>query len=133
MDNLVKWAAILGAIAVIAVMRMHARADELPLAVRIVACESAGLADVWGDDHKSFGIAQFQRVTFREMSKRAGLDLKWRNPYDQLTLLKWALHHGKGHYWTCYRKIRAGTWHISRALERKMERNLVINEIQWRE
>lgn len=130
MDNLVKWAVVLGAGCILIAAHMHdAKADSLPLAVQIIACESAGRADVWGDDHKSFGIAQFQRSTFQEMSRHAGTDGEWRTPYDQLQLLKWALRHGKGRYWTCYRKIRAGTWHISRALDRKMRRSLLINEV----
>lgn len=112
----------------------QAHADELPLAVQIVACESAGRENVWGDDHKSFGIAQFQRVTFNEFKRRANMpDARWSNPYDQLTMLRWALAHHLGRHWACWRKIRTGTWHMSRALELRMRRNLLVNEIQWRE
>lgn len=109
-------------------------ADELPLAVQIVACESAGRENVWGDNHKSFGIAQFQRVTFKTFKRRAGMaDADWRNSYDQLMLLQWALAHNHGWHWTCFRKIKRGTWHMSRELELRMRRSLLINEMNWRE
>lgn len=59
----------------------------------------------WGDGGKSYGIAQFQLATFRDLRAEAGRpELRWKNRDDQLWLLDWALRHGYGKYWTCYGK-----------------------------
>lgn len=74
----------------------------------IVLCES-GLKHegIWGDGGRSYGIAQFQYATFRDLRGQAGRpDLRWKNRDDQLWLLDWALRHGYGRYWTCYKSSR---------------------------
>lgn len=80
---------------------------ELALAkqkLHIIACESSGYHyGVWGDGGKSYGIAQFQLATFKELRAEAGRpELKWMNKADQLWLLDWALRHGYGKRWTCF-------------------------------
>jgi len=113
---------------------VHLRA--MPLAVKIVACESAGKH--WSgafrmncNRHepmggKSCGIAQFQVRSFNWMAHKAGMELKYWNPEDQLTLLNWAIDHGYAKHWTCYRKIRRGTWKMTPELVRRMRRNVYI-------
>ncbi len=71
----------------------------------ILTCES-GLRHegIWGDGGKSYGIAQFQYATFKDLRTQAGrLDLRWKDMHDQLWLLDWALRNGYGRYWTCYK------------------------------
>ena len=84
-----------------------AHAADWSLMGKIVMCESSGRPYVWGDDHKSFGIAQFKYQTFVEMKHKAHMErLRWRNPGDQLTLMSWMLDHGYSNRWTCYRKLK---------------------------
>ena len=72
--------------------------------IHIIACESSGYHHgVWGDSGKSYGIAQFQLGTFKDLRTEAGKpELKWMNKADQLWLLDWALRHGYGKRWTCF-------------------------------
>ena len=72
--------------------------------LNIILCESnVKHHGVWGDGGKSYGIAQFQYVTFNELRKEAGRpDLHWKDRDDQLWLLDWALRHGYGKYWSCF-------------------------------
>jgi hypothetical protein len=100
---------------------------ELPMAVKIVACESAGQANVWGDDGTSFGIAQFQQRTFNSFKKSMGISqLNWKDPIHQLVLLNWALRNNLGHHWTCYRMIKSGKFHVTPLMEKKMRSNKYI-------
>ncbi len=72
----------------------------------ILLCES-GISHegIWGDGGRSYGIAQFQFATFKDLRGQAGRpDLQWKRRDDQLWLLDWALRHGYGRYWTCYGK-----------------------------
>lgn len=131
MDNLVKWAVVLGAGCILIAVRMHdAKADSLPLAVQVIACESAGRMvcnNHEPDGKRSCGIAQFQRPTFNWMRHKAGVDtLDYNDPLHQIALLNWALENGYGNHWTCYRKIKSEKWHITPALNRKMRQNLYI-------
>jgi hypothetical protein len=75
---------------------------------KILTCESGYRHDgVWGDNGKSYGIAQFQKRTFNNFKKLAGRpELSWYSQKDQLWLLDWALRHNFGKYWTCYKKGR---------------------------
>ncbi len=74
----------------------------------ILACESGIRHEgIWGDGGKSYGVAQFQYATFKDLRTQAGRpDLHWTNMQDQLWLLDWALRNGYGRYWTCYRRTR---------------------------
>jgi hypothetical protein len=76
----------------------------------IIICESSAIHEnVWGDGGKSYGIAQFQYATFKELRGKAGRpDLRWSKQDDQLWLLSWALDNGYGSKWTCYEKTRSG-------------------------
>jgi hypothetical protein len=77
----------------------------------IILCESDGKhVGTWGDGGRSYGIAQFQRATFNDLRKEAGRpDLRWKNRDDQLWLLDWALRHGYGDRWTCFKKATPRT------------------------
>ena len=58
----------------------------------ILTCES-GIrhAGVWGDQGRSYGIAQFQKRTFEYLKEKAGNSkLNWKVQKDQLWLLDWA-------------------------------------------
>lgn len=74
----------------------------------ILSCESKFRHDnLWGDNGKSYGIAQFQEITFNELKKRADKPrLKWKNQADQLWLLDWALRNGYASKWTCSTKSK---------------------------
>lgn len=71
--------------------------------IKILSCESGFRhSNIWGDNGKSFGIAQFQLKTFDSLKIIAGRpELQWENQKDQLWLLDWALRHNYGKYWTC--------------------------------
>lgn len=78
-------------------------ADEYIIG-KTVACESSGRPYVWGDDHTSFGIAQFQWQTFKEFRQRAGMPwLRWKSPEHQLILMRWMFDAGFADRWTCWR------------------------------
>lgn len=78
--------------------------------LEILTCESGIRHDnIWGDGGKSYGIAQFQYATFKDLREKAGRpDLRWKNRADQIWLLDWALRNGYGKYWTCYKKTGSG-------------------------
>jgi hypothetical protein len=71
----------------------------------ILTCESnIKHTDIWGDNGMSYGIAQFQERTFKELKLKAGKPkLSWKVQADQIWLLDWALRNGYGEYWTCYK------------------------------
>jgi len=102
----------------LALLSTQAQAASVKLMMSIMQCESSLRFDVWGDDGKSFGIAQFRKETFYEFAKQAEPKMKragywpprWRNPQHQVYLLGWALDHGFARRWTCYRKIVSGEW-----------------------
>jgi hypothetical protein len=78
------------------------------IVLKVLQCESSFRNNVWGDvdtKYPSYGIAQFQERTFNWLKELAGRkELNWKNPSDQIWLLRWSIEHGYGHYWTCYRK-----------------------------
>ena len=81
--------------------------NNLDLALKIIACESSFRPHIWGDDKKSYGIAQFQKKTFYWLADKAKMkNMDWKLPEHQVRLLMWALDNGYGKYWTCYRKIK---------------------------
>jgi hypothetical protein len=69
----------------------------------ILSCESKFRHDgIWGDNGRSYGIAQFQKPTFDELKTRAGkTTLQWTKQEDQLWLLDWALRNGYAKKWSC--------------------------------
>lgn len=86
----------------------HANPND-DLVLDIMFCESSLRPAVWGDGKHSYGIAQFRRDTFYELSKRAHLKgLNWKSATHQAILLRWAVDHGKGNRWTCFTKLTAG-------------------------
>ncbi|TAN59830.1 hypothetical protein EPN18_09755 [bacterium] len=76
----------------------------------IIKCESGGRHEgVWGDGGKSYGIAQFQRQTFRELALKADMPhLRWTSRADQIELLRWAVDNGYGPRWSCYEEATRG-------------------------
>lgn len=77
------------------------------LAYRIMTCESGRKHNgVWGDHGKSYGILQYKKETFFAHARQAGLsNADWQNQWHQIYLFKWAVTHGKGNDWTCYRRL----------------------------
>ena len=71
----------------------------------IIQCESSGEHEgKWGDIEKkypAYGIAQFQERTFYWLSEKAGTKGNWKNKYDQIDLLEWAIDNGYSYLWTC--------------------------------
>ena len=50
-----------------------------------------------------YGPAQFKEATFLWMKGLAKMEwLEWRNPFDQVVLLDWALRNNLGHHWQTY-------------------------------
>lgn len=80
-------------------------------AINIILCESSMQHNgIYSDGGKSFGWAQFQKKTFREMSFEAGYqNLKYENPFHQLVLLEWAIKNGiaEKHWKKCWQKINS--------------------------
>lgn len=78
------------------------------LKIKILNCESnLKHKNIWGDNHRSYGIAQFQLRTFNYLKNRANRkELKWKSIDDQLWLFDWSLKNGYAKNWTCYRKCK---------------------------
>ncbi len=76
----------------------------------ISECESGGKhTGVYGRQGE-YGVVQFKRATFDWMKKLANMpDLKWTSREDQLTLLGWAIEHGRAqqHWKRCFAKAAA--------------------------
>jgi len=70
-------------------------------AVRIIVCESNGIHFRQGKQGE-YGLAQFKRETFDEFKQQMSKPkLQWRNKWDQLEVLLWALANGKENHWSC--------------------------------
>jgi hypothetical protein len=69
----------------------------------ILSCESDFRHDgVFGDNGKSYGIAQFKKKTFDYLKHKSGRDdLKWTSKKDQLWLLEWSIRENYARYWSC--------------------------------
>ena len=92
---------------------IDAGAADADLKLQIMICESGLNSDKVGDGGASYGIAQFQKHTFREfaamneksMRKRGMWPPSRKNPQHQLFLLDWGLDNGYANRWkTCYQK-----------------------------
>lgn len=93
-------------------------AADQQLVRKIIMCESSNRANVWGDDRRSYGIAQFRKETFYEFAAEAHLHHpSWHSRTQQIYLLNWALDHGYANRWTCYRMIAAG-WYPHHARQK---------------
>jgi hypothetical protein len=135
--------AMFAAASIIAVLLLLAskiaRADELPLDVRVIACESRGIHWKHGhlncnaherDGKKSCGIAQFQLPTFKFMRRKARAPwLKYNDPISQLWLFKWGMSHGYQRHWACYGLVTSGKWHMAKRDELLIRRNRLIEKV----
>lgn len=73
----------------------------------VIACESSGRHEgIWGDNGRSYGIAQIQKPTWNYLSGMAGIKGNWKDKQDQIRLLEWAIQNGHGKHWTCYRRLK---------------------------
>lgn len=87
------------------------------LFLRVMLCESNNTVCVAGDDGTSSGTVQFTKETFYRLGKLARKSLirrkllgkhealNWLNTGHQLMVAHWAMRHGWGHEWTCYRNL----------------------------
>lgn len=87
------------------------------LFMRVMLCESNNKVCKIGDDGISVGSVQFTEETFYRLGKLARKSLvrrellgsseklHWLNTGHQLMVAQWAMSHGWGHEWTCYRKV----------------------------
>ena len=85
----------------------------------VIHCESSGEHHIYGDGGKSYGLAQFQQRTFYWLAAKERLitgrkrQLRWKNRFDQIYLLKWSLKNGYASHWTCWDKINKTTKGVS--------------------
>lgn len=92
-------------VAIICISTNSIAADS-KLLIDIIECESSGRHDAVGDDGVSNGIAQFRKETFYEFARQAKMKgMIYKNPIHQLRLMNWAIDHGYGNRWTCFRKL----------------------------
>lgn len=101
---------------ILLMLALPAHASDKALLDAVVQCESSGRHTVHGkvmcgDDGISCGIAQFQRETFYEFARDAKKEWpfgkpRWLDKEQQLWLMNWAIDHGHGRRWTCYRKLK---------------------------
>ncbi len=111
---------------------LYARAADPTLMMKIMECESSLRSNVWGDDGKSFGIAQFRKETFYEFSVMAREEMKaaklwpaiWSHPQHQVFLMNWGIDHGYGNRWTCYRKIKHTREYSRKVIAREAGKNI---------
>lgn len=82
------------------------QAADINLVINILECESSGKHDAVGDGGIAYGIAQFHKDTFYEFAALMGMQpADWHNSIHQLRVMNWALDHGYGGRWSCYRKL----------------------------
>lgn len=99
---------------------------SLPFAVKnkatiekLIQCESGG-RNVSGPDSDgiiSDGILQFHRGpadtlaggTWEDFSQASGIRGSPKNPADAIRMTDWAISHGLGPHWTCWRKLSPGS------------------------
>ena len=73
----------------------------------LISCESEWKEDAVGDHHRSFGILQFQKETFRRFSKKYDLEmLHIASSFDQIDLASLMIRDGyEDHWFHCSRKV----------------------------
>lgn len=103
-------------VAVALIFPLTAYAADTALFIGVIECESGGNPDAVGDHGLARGLAQWHRDTFYELAAQAKMKgLKWENTIHQLKLMNWALSHGYGSRWTCYRRLtRTGEFSFRR-------------------
>ncbi len=80
-------------------------ADLYKKAVMIIVCESDGIHHRSGR-HGEYGLAQFKYETFNRFKHEMGEpQLEWRNKWDQLKVLLWAIANKKENHWTCNKYV----------------------------
>jgi hypothetical protein len=80
---------------------------------RLIQCETGGrnISEVDSDGIVSDGILQFHRgpgdtlssSTWEDFSRESGLKGSPRNPVEAIRMADWAISHGLGPRWTCWR------------------------------
>lgn len=75
---------------------------------RVIDCESQWNTKALGDGGRSYGIGQFQKPSFDNLSRLMGEELNYYSPHDQIKLLVWSIANGYGNQWTAYRAIKNG-------------------------
>ena len=98
----------------------------LPFAVKnkatiekLIQCESRGMnvSRPDSDGIMSDGILQFHRgptdtlagSTWKDFSQASGITGSPKNPADAIRMTDWAISHGLGPHWTCWRKLSPGS------------------------
>lgn len=91
----------------IALQEVSQEYEQLLLLERIIKLESGGRHEgVWGDEGKSYGIAQFQEKTFYWLAEKANIENpNWKDEWQQIILLAWAVKNGYGGLWTSVKNI----------------------------
>mgnify|MGYP001607984416 CR=1 FL=1 len=79
------------------------------VALKVAQCESEFKTTAVGDSGKAYGVFQFHKPTFTEFSQKFGDEsLEYKNVEHSIELAMWAISHGMGHHWTCYRNLPKG-------------------------
>lgn len=80
--------------------------EHLLIVRGLILCESSWNKNAVGDNGKSFGLGQFQQETFDWLKKKAKMNnLQWKDAYDQIILLIWAVENNYTDLWSCSRKV----------------------------
>ena len=80
------------------------------MALAVAQCESQLKTTAVGDHGLAYGVYQFHESTFDLFKKQFGDEsLEYKNTEHQVELALWAISHGKGANWTCYRNLPAKT------------------------
>ena len=73
----------------------------------VVEKESGWNDKAIGDHGLAYSLCQFHKPTFNEFKEKAGmLELEYKNPIDQLTLLAWAYEHKKMSHWSTWKLVK---------------------------
>lgn len=83
--------------------------SDYDLVMSVISCES-NFKMVPGDGGKSFGVAQYNKDTFKRHSEALGEVLTYESMFDQLKLISFAYGHSEAYKneWTTYRAIKNG-------------------------
>jgi len=82
--------------------------EQLLLLERIIKLESNGKHEgIWGDNGRSYGLAQFSADTFFWLAEKMGLENPdWTSWQDQIVVLNYAVRSGFGKHWSTFEKAK---------------------------
>jgi hypothetical protein len=82
---------------------------EDPTLDALALCESSrnpmAVNPMDADGTPSYGLFQYKWATWEMFTRDMGFTDDLFNPYDQITVTKWAIAHGLENHWGCWPKI----------------------------